>query len=204
MAGLFVVIEGLDGSGGETQTRHLVEFLKNKGRESVVVSYPNPDSPVGKVIYDYLEKRIELRPDEQMGMYIIDFALDREKIRKALEEGKVVIANRYLFSTLAYQCGGKGVKMEKAMLLAQAMDLPLPDIVLLLDITKETSIARKSRENDSLDRHEEDAELLGKVRDVYKNLADQKTFAKEWFVLNGEKGIAEITSEIQQIVSAKL
>ena len=204
MAGLFIVIEGLDGSGGETQTKHLVEFLNNKGRETVVVSYPNPESPVGKVIYDYLNKQIELKPDEQMGMYIIDFALDREKIRKALADGKIVIANRYLFSTLAYQCGGKGVEMEKAMLLAEAMDLLLPDVVILLDITKETSMVRKSKENDALDRHEEDAQLLGKVREIYQNLAAERTFAKEWFVLNGEKSVAEVTSEIQQIVSEKL
>ena len=84
--GMFIVIEGIDGSGGETQSKKLVEFLEAKGREVVTLTYPNPESPIGKILYDFLDKRIELKPDVQAALYVADFALDREKIADAIQK----------------------------------------------------------------------------------------------------------------------
>lgn len=201
---LFCVVEGLDGAGGETQTKRLVELLKNKGKEIVVLSYPNPESSIGKVIYSYLNKEINLKPDVQMALYVADFALDREKINAALQSGKVVVADRYFLSTLAYQCGVKGVPLEKALEFAKLMRLPVPDVVIYLDVSPETSIKRKSGENKTLDRHEEDKTLLAKVREAYQTLAKNKTFGKAWFVVDGEKSIQEVAADVQKIVLEKI
>lgn len=201
---LFCVIEGLDGAGGGTQTKLLVRFLHKHGRETVVLSYPNPKSPIGKIIYDYLNKKAEFSPDVQMALYGTDMALDREKIHAALQAGKVVVADRYYLSTLAYQCGVKGVPLKKALEFAELMRLPVPDVVIYLDVSPETSIKRKSGEQKILDRHEEDKALLTKVRAAYKSLAKNNTFAKEWAVVDAEKSIEEVAADVQRIVLSKL
>jgi len=198
---MFIVIEGIDGSGGETQTDRLVEFLENKGKGVLHLSYPNPDSPVGKVIYDYLDKKNDFSPEVQMALYVTDFALDREKINEAEETGQVVVANRYFFSTLAYQCGAKGVDTTKTMEFAKTMKLPKPDLVIYLDITPITSLKRKMGENNNLDRHEEDKVLLEKVRNIYLSMAKDNIFAGKSVVINGENSINEVTADIQREVS---
>lgn len=201
---LFIVLEGLDGSGGETQTERLVEFLHSRGKETEVLTYPNPKSPFGKIIYDYLNKKIELSPDAQMSLYATDMALDREKINAALQQGKIVIATRYFLSTLAYQCGAKGVPLEKAVEFANMLKLPVPDLVICLDISPQTSMKRKFGEHKKLDRHEESKALLAKVREAYRNLANNKVFAKEWVVVDSEKSIESVAAEVQKIVLGKL
>lgn len=201
---IFIDIEGLDGAGGGTQTKRLVEFLHNRGMRTVVVSYPNPNSPVGKIIYDWLHKKFELSPDVQMALYTTDFALDREKINEALKQGRIVIGDRYFLSTLAYQCGAKGVPLENALEFAKIMALPVPDIVIYLDISPETSIKRKFGEKNTLDRHEGDKKLLVKVRKAYQRLAKDNVFAKEWAIVDGEKSIEVVAADIQKIVLSKL
>jgi dTMP kinase len=201
---IFIVLEGLDGAGGGTQTKRLVKFLHKHGRETVVLSYPNPKSPIGRIIYDYLNKKAEFSADVQMSLYGTDMALDREKIQAALQAGKVVVADRYYLSTLAYQCGVKGVPLDKGLEFAKLMQLPVPDVVIYLDVRPETSIKRKSGENKTLDRHEEDKALLTKVRDAYKKLAKANIFAKEWITVDAEKGIQQVAADIQKIVMGRI
>lgn len=201
---MFVVIEGIDGAGGETQTKRLIEFLHSREKETEFVNYPNPESLIGKIIYDFLDKKIDITPDVQFSLYATDMALDRERINAALRAGKVVIADRYLLSALAYQCGAKGFSLERGLEFAKLLNLPVPDIVILLDISVGTSIKRKSGENKKLDRHEEDKAFLEKVREGYQNLAKNKIFAKEWVVVDGEKSIEDVASEVQKIVLDKL
>lgn len=205
---ILIVFEGVDGAGGETQTKLLVKFLLSRKKETEVLSYPNPESPIGKIIYDYLNKKLELSPNVQMSLYATDMALDREKIITALEKNKVVIANRYFLSTLAYQCGAKGVPLKRGLEFAKIMNLPVPDIVIYLDISPETSLRRKfgekKRQNKKLDRHEEDQAFLAKVREAYKNLVKEKVFAKEWAVVDAEKNIEAVATDVQKIVLEKL
>lgn len=199
--GFFAVLEGLDGSGGETQTKHLVQYLENKGKDILVLEYPNPDSPMGKLIYDYLNRKQDFSADVQMSLYATDMALDRGKIQETLENGGIVIANRYFLSTLAYQCGAKGVPLDIALDFASILSLPKPDLVIYLDITPGTSIQRKKGENGKLDRHEENRVFLEKVRGSYKELAKDDVFAGKWITLNGEKSITEVSYDIQDIVN---
>lgn len=201
---MFIVLEGIDGAGGETQTRLLVEFLEKMGIQTKVLSYPNPESPIGKIIYDYLNKRFELSPDVQMSLYATDMLLDRESINAALKDDVVVIANRYFLSTLAYQCGVKGVPEKDGLDFASLMRLPVPDLVIFIDISHETSVRRKYHEKGNLDRHEEDKDFLKRVRESYLNLVDKKIFTNEWIVVDGEKSIEDVAAEIREIVAGKL
>lgn len=201
---MFLVIEGIDGAGGSTQSNLLRKFLEERNFKVKLIGYPDYPNPIGKIIRKFLNKEFEISAEAQFLLYGLDMVKDREKILKNLEEGKIVLADRYIFSTLAYQCFAKKFSLEKGLKLIEIFKLSKPDLVILLDIKPETSLRRKMKENNKLDRHEEDLELLKKVREGYLKLARKNVFSKEWVVLNGEKEIEEVSKEIKKIVSKRL
>jgi dTMP kinase len=202
--GLFLVIEGIDGAGGETQSKLLKEFLEKKNFIVEAIKYPDYSGPIGQIIHKFLHKEFEFSPATQFSLYATDMVKDREKILDAIKNKKIVIADRYFHSTLSYQSLVKGFKLEDGLKFAEIFDLPKPDLVILLDITPKISVKRKYKEKENLDRHEADEEFLKKVREGYITLAKDKIFAKEWVVVNGEKSIEEVAKEIQGIVMKKL
>ena len=203
VAGKFIVLEGIDGAGGETQSKLLLKYLADKGMEVEFFSYPNPNSLVGKLIYEFLNKKFELDVQVQFLLYTTDFLLDKEKILSALKDNKVVILDRYFTSTLAYQCT-KGFPLEKGLELAKLLDLPVPDLVIFLDIPAEISLKRKLKEKGKLDRHEEDKLYLERVRETFKKLVRGKLFAKEWVIVDATRSIEEVFAEIRTIVEKHL
>jgi len=201
---MFLVIEGIDGAGGSTQSRILKKFLEEKNFKVELISYPDYSNSIGKVVRKFLNKEFEISAEAQFFLYALDMVKDREKILKNLKEGKIVLADRYIFSTLAYQCFAKKFSFKKGLKLIEIFELPKPDLVFLLDIKPETSIRRKMKENNKLDRHEEGLKLLEKVRKGYLKLAKENVFSKEWVILNGENKIEEVSKEIREIVSKRL
>ncbi len=201
---MFLVIEGIDGAGGSTQSNILKDFLEKKNFKVELISYPDYSNSIGKVIRKFLKKEFDISAETQFFLYALDMLKDKEKILKNLEEGKIVLADRYIFSTLAYQCFAKKFSLKKGLKLIEIFELPKPDLVFLLDIKPETSMKRKMKENDKLDRHEEDLKLLEKVRKGYLKLARENIFSKEWVVLNGENKIEEVSNEIKEIISKRL
>ena len=200
MKGSLIVIEGIDGAGGETQTRLLVEFLKSNGKNVSAISYPEYSGGIGNLISDFLHKKYDFAADVQFALYAADMVKDRQKISDFISNGGIVIANRYLTSTLTYQTI-KGFEIEKGLKFAEIFELPVPDMVIFVDIDADTSMRRKMGEKNNLDRHESDRQLLESVRARYLELADRNIFAKEWKVIDGTKSIEEVAKEIQQIVS---
>ncbi|MEM5790927.1 MAG: dTMP kinase [Candidatus Aenigmatarchaeota archaeon] len=201
---MFLVIEGIDGAGGSTQSNLLRKFLEEKNFKIELIGYPDYSNPIGRVVRKFLDKKFEISPEAQFLLYGLDMVKDGEKILKNLKEGKIVLVDRYIFSTLAYQCFGKKFSLKKGLKLIEIFELQKPDLVILLDIKPETSIKRKMKENKRLDRHEEDLELLKKVRKGYLKLAKENVFSKEWIVLDGEKEIEEVSEEIKKIVDKRL
>jgi len=200
--GKLFVFEGLDGAGGETQSKILREFLTKRGKECLTLKYPDYDAPIGKVIYDFLHKKVDFPADVQFVLYTVDFLKDRKRIRNAIKQNKIVVSDRYFTSTIAYEVM-KGFPLENGLKLAEIIDLPKPDLVVFLDISPETSIKRKLKEKTSLDRFEEDREFLKNVKDAYHNLIKNKVFAKEWVVIDGEKPIQDVAKDVQKIVLKK-
>ncbi len=203
MPGKLIVLEGLDGSGGETQTKILTNFLRQNGKDVLFVTYPDYSGAIGRIIHGFLHKEFNFSADTQFALYATDMVKDKQKILKALSENRVVVANRYLTSTLAYQSVG-GFPLEKGLQFAKVFDLPKPDLVIYLDIDAETSMKRKFGEKNNLDKFEADKEFLNKVKAQYLKLVKNKVFAKEWKVVNGKKSIDEVAEDIQKIISGKL
>lgn len=200
---MFVVIEGIDGAGGETQSKILGKFLEENGKTILHIFYPDYGGAIGRVIHGFLHKEFDFPADVQFSLYATDMVKDKQKILDALKEKKVVVANRYLTTTLAYQSVG-GFEIKKGLEFANVFEMPKPDLAIYLDIDAETSVKRKMGEKNNLDKFESNKEFLEKVRAQYLKLAKEKIFAREWIMIDGRKSIDEVAKEIQKIVSKKL
>lgn len=189
---MFIVLEGLDGAGKSTQISKLRNMFLARGIESEYIHFPRFDAPVyGELIARFL--RGELGGVEQVDPYIVAllFAGDRcdavPMIREWLAEGKVVIADRYVYSNIGYQCAKIADAVERAKLRRWILDLefernriPRPDISLFLDVPFEFTERKlaETREGDDRsylnggrDIHEASLSLQQAVRRVYLETA---------------------------------
>lgn len=198
--GKFIVIDGIDGCGGQTQTKLLFDYL---GSENVFfLAFPEYSTDLGQIVDKFLHKKIIYQEKAvELLVYYTNFLQFKPEINKALEEGKTVICDRYFTSTLAFQSRA-GNTIEEIMTLNSLFNLPIPDICILLDITAEESQRRKAREKMgeiNLDRNESNRIFLDDIRKSYLNVAKKQIFCK-WEIIDGEKPIEEIFNKIKEII----
>lgn len=194
--GALWVIEGIDGAGGETQSKLLLEFLKKRGTPAARLTYPDYSGPIGRLLHEYLHGKFELSPEMQFLLYAADYLKDQEKIRNLLDDGKTVICDRYFTSALAYQ-GLRGFPLEKALKFAGMFGIRKPDIAIFLRASPETSLRRKHGEKKDLDRNEKDKKFLGRVARFYEGLIERQVFCK-WVPVDGERPIENVFGEIRK------
>ncbi len=165
MSGLFVTLEGIDRSGKTTQTALLLEAL---GEEAVGVREPG-GTPAGERVRDVLkDPAVDLSGEGEALLFAAARAqLVSDVIRPALAEGRVVVSDRYLDSSLAYQGSARGLGVEAIEAInAFATGGLEPDLTLLLDLDLAVAASRAGEE----DRFEQ-AELQRKVHAAYEELA---------------------------------
>jgi dTMP kinase len=196
--GRLILIEGIDAAGKDTQIKRLVPFLQRRG-EVKVVHYPDKKSETGKLICGFLEGRYEFSPETQFLLYAADMLKDRERIKKWLHEGKTVILNRYITSSLAYQ-GAQGFSLERGEKFVGLFRFPRPDAIIYLRISASASVERKSRQKGSLDRFEAGRGLQERVAGIYSRLA-KDSFMGKWIVVDGEKPEEKVFREITRALS---
>jgi len=198
MPGKFIVFEGIDGAGTETQSKLLFNYLKNRKKPVEKLLYPDKKGVMGKLIYKYLDQQHNLPTEIQFLLHLADFAKDQPRIKNWLKQGKIIIADRYFTSTLAYQ-GAKGFPLAKALLTAKIFEIVKPDTVIFLKVSPETSMLRKYKEKRRLDLHEANKKLLEKAAGSYEKLIKNQVFAK-WKIIDGEKPIHQVFAEIKRIL----
>jgi len=167
-SGVFIAIEGGDGSGKSTQARLLARRLRDAGREVVLTHEPG-DTRIGpdvrRMVLDVASEGLDARAEALL------YAADRAEhvaatIRPALERGAVVITDRYIDSSVAYQGAGRGLGVDEiAALSAFATDGLLPDLTVVLDVPEDIRRPRITGLGDRLER--EAAEFHETVRQAY-------------------------------------
>jgi dTMP kinase len=191
--GLFVTIEGIDRSGKSTQARRLAEAL---GDEALLVREPG-GTPAGERIRDLLkDPAVELDPRTEALLFAAARAeLVAAVIAPALQAGKVVISDRYLDSSLAYQGHARGLgEAEIARINAWALQ---PDLTVLLRIDPEAAATRAGE----ADRFEDEGiELQKRVADAYERLAAANP--ERWKVIDAARSEDEVAADIRQMVEA--
>jgi dTMP kinase len=198
----FIVIEGIDGSGGETQTKLLKEFFERKGKKAIRIESPDPSTPVGEAYKMYLDEKFRMENDAIFLLCACDVIINRPLIEKAEKENKLVIADRYITSTIAYQ-GANGFPFEKALKLVELMKFPKADVIIFIDISPEVSMERKRREKGELDKHEKNIRYLTETKKFYKKEIERNVLGK-WFVINGGQDIQAVHKEIIKIVEREI
>lgn len=166
--GFFIVLEGIDGSGKTTQARWLAEALRQKGYEVVLTREPS-DGPLGRRLRRYLAASPRrLSPELELSWFLADRREHVESIiRPALEQGKIVISDRYYYSSMAYQ-GARGLDPEAIILLNKAF-APQPDVVFLLGLPVAEALRRR-QQSAGLRQLSESREYLERVQACYERL----------------------------------
>jgi len=194
-AGKFIVLEGIEGAGGETQSELLFDFWREEGKQVKRLSYPDNKGPIGEIIHQFLRRRYDFSPQVQFLLYFLDFLKDKQKIEKWQKEGEIIVSDRYFSSTLAYQCV-QDFPLQDALAIARVFKLPKPDLVIYLRILPKTGIQRKLKEKKNLDRYESNERFIEQVANFYQKLIKNQTYTK-WMVIDGERSIKEVFDEIK-------
>jgi dTMP kinase len=174
VTGLFVTFEGGDGVGKSTQARLLEEWLTGAGRTVLRTREPG-GTEVGELIRDIvLHHRGEVAPRAEALLYAADRAHHvATVVRPALARGEVVIQDRYLDSSIAYQGSGRVLGADDVRRLSLwAAEGLLPDLTVLLDLDHEIARDRLDADNKPFDRLEaEQADFHARVRQAFLGLA---------------------------------
>lgn len=218
---MFIVLEGLDGAGKSTQITKLREMFRAKGVESEYLHFPRFDAPVyGELIARFL--RGDLGSVESVNPYLVAllYAGDRADasatIRKWLEEGKVVIVDRYVYSNIGYQCAKIADSSERNTLREwilhteyEEFGIPKPDLSLFLDVPfafteRKLTEVREGEDREYLqggkDIHEASLDLQRRVREVYLESAKMDDELKVVNCSTEEGGMASPEAIFERIM----
>ena len=192
--GKFIVLEGIDGSGKSTQVKLLKKHFEGQGFLVILTKEPTNDSSVSKKIRQILNKEVIVEAKKLQELFIQDRKEHLEKlIIPSLKDGKIVISDRYYFSTIAY---GESAAVSREWLIEKNSNFLAPDISIIVDLDPKICIERIRANRSSIDLFEE-IEKLKMVRKKYKELA--KSF-KNVCIVDGKKSIEEVFLQIQNIL----
>lgn len=162
--GLFIALEGIDGSGTTTQARRLRDWIAQQTTKTVVTTCEPTTGPIGTLIRGYLRREIEDPSGKTLALL---FAADRidhvqREIAPHLKAGHIVISDRYVYSSLAYQ--SLSVDLEWVSLLNR--EAPEPDLTIYLQVDAETALRR--------------VDARGQARELFEALELQKQIAARY------------------------
>lgn len=167
--GLLIALEGVDGAGKTTQARLLAAALQQRGREVVLTQEPTSGLQ-GQKLRRYLKGPTRhLSPEEELALFLADRRDHvQEVIKPALAVGKIVITDRYYYSSVAYQ-GGLGLEPGRILVLNEAF-APRPDLVFILTLPIPQALARLSGSRQEGRQVSEGPAYLEQVAAIYATL----------------------------------
>ena len=200
---MFISFEGIEGSGKSTQIELIEELIRAKGYQVKKLREPGTTELGEKIRNIFLEKTTETVDPitEAFLLYASRKHLDQNFLRQNLNDGAIVIADRYADATLAYQSYGKGLDHNFVKLIHDSSELLSPDLTFYMDISAELSRERISdREMDRMES--ESIDFFKKVREGYLQIAHDNP--GRVVVLDANKTIDELHESIKKIISNKL
>ncbi len=203
--GIWITVEGGDGSGKTTQAELLTEWLRAAGRTVVRTREPG-GTEVGLLIRDIvLHHRGDIVPRAEALLYAADRAHHvATLVKPALERGDVVLQDRYLDSSVVYQGAGRVLDpTEIRDLSLWATEGALPDLTLLLDIDEQHARERLDLADKPFDRLEAEGDSFhARVRRAYLELAEREP--ERFLVIDAARPIDEIQADVRAAVTARL
>ena len=204
---MFITLEGPEGSGKTTAVEYAVKALEEKGYQIVRTREPG-GTPIAEQIRNVILDKENTKMDPRTEALL--YAASRrqhlvEKVWPALKEGKIVICDRYLDSSLAYQGGARGLGIDNILNVNMfATENTFPDLTLLFDITPEEGLKRiaanASREVNRLDL--EKLEFHHKVRNTFLELA--KKYPERYVIIDASKSREEVAKATLDAILSRL
>jgi len=188
--GIFICVEGLDGSGKTTQAKGLVGNLRRRGFDAVYTTEPSPGK-VGKLIRRFIldrEKRVPIALEALL------FAADRidhleNEVKPLLKQGKIVVCDRYVYSTLAYQ---GAARLDLEWIESINKFALKPNLALFIDVPIDVVVKRIKRKRTVMETKRNQQ----KVREVYMKMVQEQRL----MLVDGDKPIPEVAKNILEIV----
>ena len=188
--GFFICVEGLDGCGKTTQTKLLVRKLRKMGWDAVYTAEPSRGK-IGQFIKKYClhgEKRTF--PIVEALLFVADrFEHVEREVIPALNEGKIVVSDRYVYSSLAYQ-GATGLDLKWIEMINE--HAIRPDLAIFVDVEPEAVIKRLKPKKSVM----ENLETQRKVREVYVKFVEKGELVR----IDGNKSTKEVADDILKVV----
>ena len=202
--GLYIALEGIDGSGKTTQAERLTEYFKSKGKKVVQTREPKKEGLIGDIVQKVLTGKVKMPSVALQYLFSTDRVLHHEDvIIPALKAGKVVISDRCFWSAIVYGIldrtkGKYDYNSGDFMLIAYSVlsmyhQFIVPDYTFGLNVSLKTAFDRISKKNDRLEIYE-NREKIQKLIKGYEWLA--KKFPKEITMVDGEGGVEGVTKKI--------
>jgi len=198
---MFITLEGPEGSGKSTQIKRLAKRLESMGFPVITTREPG-GTPIGDQIRQVLVRmeNKELHPRTEILLFLAARAqLVEQLIKPALQDGKIILCDRYGDSTLAYQGYGHGLDLEKLrQMLDFATDHLKPNLTILLDLDVKLGLMRKKAEDEwnRLDAYE--VLFHERVREGYLNLAREEP--NRWRIVDASQGIDAVQEDLLWII----
>ena len=198
MAGLFITLEGMDGAGKSTHIPDILALLSRYGREVVSTREPG-----GTVLGESLR---ELLLHEEMHVEtesLLMFAARAEHLQQvilpALQRDAIVLSDRFTDASYAYQCGARGLPVEKMQVLEQWVQGGLqPDLTLLFDVPVEVSLQRLAQARTPDKFEAQGAAFFSKLRQQY--LARAAQFPQRFRVVDANRPLPEVKQSVEEII----
>ena len=205
--GLFITFEGGEGCGKSTHSKLLLQKLQQQNVPAILTHEPG-GTALGNELRNLLKKRKGSTISPQAELFLLAASraqLMAEVIRPALEEGKVVVCDRFTHSTIVYQGYGRGLDFTAIKMVNNMATRHVdPDLVILLDIPPEQGLARKRSLKDRFEL--EDLSFHQRVREGYLKMADAEP--DRWLVIDASlpksKVAAIIWDRVNQLVTSRL
>jgi len=207
--GLYIAIEGIDGSGKSTQLHILREYLEKKGKEVILTSEPKSELITGQLIRKILSSEIKIPPNAWQYLYSADRVINHEQfVEPALQENKIVISHRSFWSVLPYgimdRTGSEyDYSVANALLVSQGIlsyyyQFIVPDITMYLQLSVDEAMKRLTNMDKEKDIYEKKGKLQ-KIAKGYDWLLQQ--FPEEFTIINSQQPVNQVTKEIIEAIS---
>lgn len=202
----FITFEGIEGSGKTTQIRLLMAWFQETGQRALLTREPG-GTRIGEQVRSILLSRenTEITPEAEILLFSAARAqIVRERILPRLEEGWIVVCDRFADSTLAYQGYGQGLPLDDLLRITQFATGGLwPDLTIYLDLDVETGLRRKAATPEEWNRMEaKEVAYHQRVHEGYRALAAQNP--ERWLVLDARQPVQRIQQQIRARVAELL
>ena len=191
--GVLIVLDGIDGTGKTTQAKRILASLLKKGVDAVYFREPS-DSKFGLAIKRKAVIPDSLTPAMELDLFQKDRRENVEKnLKPALRKKKVIVLDRYYFSTIAYQ-GARGFDPEMIQRQNESFAV-IPDVVVILDIDPKKGLDRIAIGREKMDEHFEREDYLIKVREIFRSFEGENIHH-----LDASRSEKDIYEDIEKIV----